>query len=85
MQTSSTTTDPIRESLTGAVDQVVTAFQPQIEAYVNRFADQAIGRVETAAQHSVQTIENKPWILVGLAAVMLISAGFMIRANRQAL
>lgn len=78
-------TDPVRQSVSGAVDQMVAAFQPQIEAYVNQFADQAIQGIETAATRTARSFEREPWILVGLAALMLASAGFMIRANRRAI
>ncbi len=70
--------DIIKDSLAGAVNQVVTAMQPQVNEFATRVATRAVDQVGAGAQTALRTVQRQPWYLVGCAAALLVGAALII-------
>ena len=68
----------IKDQVSTALGQVVSAWEPQINEYANRFADQAVDKGKDLAQSAFQAARRQPWYLVGAAAFLLVGAAIVL-------
>ena len=80
---STTVSDVLKDSLAVAIGEVVHSLEPQLNDIATRYTHDAIDRSRKLATVAVREVKNRPWYLVGAAAVLLIGTAILIGFQRD--
>lgn len=73
----------VREQVTTAVHNIVSAVEPQINEYATKAAEQALDRGRDFAKAGYQSVRTHPMYLVGFAALLLVGAAVLLNVQSR--